>query len=170
MRIITPPEPCIYKYKEVPLFLAGGIQKCSEWQKEVISELEKRNLEKLVVLNPKRENFPIGNPNAAEEQIKWEYYALNTCDIFTMYFDESESDQPICMYELGRHLVLMREKYPFSWQDRIIITSNPKYKRYLDVLIQTGLATNDRIKINTSLEEHIEAIASSYIKAKECNK
>ena len=30
-------------------------------------------LDDLVVFNPKRENFPIDDPNAAYEQIAWEF-------------------------------------------------------------------------------------------------
>ena len=164
MRVITAPDYIYPKNNEQLLFLAGGIQKCSEWQNEIIHELDKLDLPDLVICNPRRENFPIGNPNAAEEQIEWEFDALNDCDIFSMYFDESESDQPICMYELGRHLVRMQMKFPNDWMHRIVITANPKYKRYQDVIIQTkfATATSNKVIIHNTLEEHVKAIKNSY--------
>lgn len=37
-----------------------------------------------------------------------------------MYFCESESVQPICMYELGRNLIRMQQRFP-DFYNRIII-------------------------------------------------
>lgn len=45
------------------IFLAGGITNCPNWQQEAISYLSKLNL---TIYNPRRENFPINDPNVSE--------------------------------------------------------------------------------------------------------
>ena len=139
MRVITAPNKYIPEKNDITLFLAGGITNCPDWQKEVIKGLE--GIDSLVIFNPRRENFPIHDPNASFEQIKWEFDMLEKANIFTMYFSDGESDQPICMYELGRNILRMQMIYPTDWQDRIVITCNEGYKRKNDVLIQSKLAT-----------------------------
>lgn len=111
MRVITAPEKYEPQAGDITCFLAGGITNCWKWQDAVIDTLrneEKRglSLDHLVLFNPRRKNFPIHDPNASEEQIKWEFEHLTKCDIFSMYFCADNSDQPICMYELGRNLAL----------------------------------------------------------------
>ena len=141
MKIITAIENYDLKPGEISLFLAGGITNCPDWQSAIIKRLEEYyNLENLVVFNPRRENFPIGDRNESYKQIEWEFKYLEKVDIFSMYFCSGESDQPICMYELGRNIVRMQTKYPVSWKDRIIITVENGYKRKVDVYIQSALA------------------------------
>jgi hypothetical protein len=48
--------------------LAGGITGCPDWQSKLINLL--RN-EDIVIFNLRRKNFPIHDPTAVEEQIKW---------------------------------------------------------------------------------------------------
>ena len=152
MRIITAPEPLDIKNDEVAVFLAGGITDCPDWQKKVIDLLSAHvDCLKLVILNPRRQNFPIDDPNAAEEQITWEFNALEQMDIFSMYFCSGNSDQPICMYELGRNIVRMQMRFPADWEKRIIITQEHGYRRFADVRIQTILATEGLIEpVNVS--------------------
>lgn len=152
MRVITAPEPLDIKNDEIAVFLAGGITDCPDWQKEVIKLLSTHiDCTKLVVLNPRRENFPIDDPNAVEEQITWEFNALEQMDIFSMYFCSGNRDQPICMYELGRNICRMQMRFPADWEKRIIITQEQGYRRFADVRIQTILATGGLIEpVNVS--------------------
>ena len=120
-----------------------------------------------MIFNPRRENFPIGDKNAAYEQIQWEFDQLEKCDIFSMYFCAGESDQPICMYELGRNILRMQNKFPADWQERIIISVEDGYKRKQDVLIQTELAThidivNTQVSPDTLMFYHTEDIYRKY--------
>jgi len=128
------------------IFLAGGITDCIDWQTQVITMLRPYDV---IVFNPRRANFPIHNPNAAREQIEWEFKAIANADIFSMWFEGGQSDQPICMYEYGRNLALN--------PNRIVVGVNPNYKRAKDVYIQTELACKG-IKISNSLEEHVKMI------------
>ena len=152
MKVYTAPEVYKPNPSDIKVFLAGGITGCPKWQNEVIKELEildKKEYDKdeeshLVVFNPRRDNFDI-KKDSAEEQIKWEFYMLENCDIFSMYFCKDEI-QPICMYELGRYITRMQMRFPSDWEDRIVITVEEGYSRLNDVKIQTQLATD--IKFN----------------------
>ena len=169
MKIITAPE--IYNdNNSIKCFLAGGITNCPNWQEEVIKNIEeyaldiKIDLKYLNIYNPRRNNFPISNPKAAEEQIKWEFNYLEKCDIFSIYFCNAPSDQPICMYELGRNISEKMSEYMATWNHRIIISIEKGYKREQDVIIQTKLATNNNIKPITfaTPELHAQAIVDNY--------
>lgn len=143
MKVITAIEDHMPNPGEVWCFLAGGITNCPEWQDKVIEYLKRfEDTDDLVIFNPRRKNFPIDDPNASQEQIKWEFYYLERMGLFSMYFSSGESDQPICMYELGRNLTRMQCDFPDDFSDRIIITVEDGYRRKNDVIIQTDLATD----------------------------
>ena len=170
MKVITAPEQYEPKENDIVCFLAGGITGCKNWQKEVIDYLNKipRLKVDLVIMNPRRENFPIDDPDAAKEQIEWEFKWLNRADIFSMCFVAGESVQPICMYELGRYLVVKKNQFPDDWDHRIIIGVEEDYKRIQDVFIQTELATGKdyfvhKISNISPFWTHANRIVSVYI-------
>jgi len=155
-KVIMAPEKYNWSEDNVTIFLAGGITNVPNWQDKVCKRLLKEfKGEPLIIFNPRRENFPINDPSAAMEQIKWEYDMLDICDIFSMYFSAGESDQPICMYEYGKHLE--RFDQGFYRENEFVVTAEKGYKRYQDVVIQTSLV-DDEIVVNTTLDEHIEDI------------
>ena len=149
MRVVTAPEKIECAPSDVKCFLAGGITNCPDWQAEVIRALKwfdtrfPGQLDGLVVFNPRRDNFPINDPNAAEEQISWEFKWLQQMDLFSMYFTAGESDQPICMYELGRNVCRMMQRFPNDYPERILVTCDSKYRRAQDVKIQLKLAFSE---------------------------
>lgn len=160
----------IFQYSLLVELLIVGIGK-----KKVIEDLKdydiKLMLDNLVILNPRRENFPIEDKSAASQQIYWEFEMIEKCNAFSMYFTEGESDQPIYMYELGRNILRMQTKYPSDWEKRIIVSIEAGYKRKQDAVIQTMLATNDKISINycqlqtkTCLMIHEEKIVRAFKK------
>lgn len=97
------------------IFLAGGITDCPDWQAEAAEMLLTSFKDvngypmDLVVLNPRRADFPIEDPSAAGEQIAWEYRHLHRADIVLFWFTAGPSPQPIVQYELGRHAALERK-------------------------------------------------------------
>ena len=172
MKVITAVEKYKPENNDIIVFLAGGITNCRNWQQDVINELKQYNdTENLVIFNPRRENFPIHDPNASLEQITWEYKMLEQMDILSMYFANGDSDQPICMYELGRNILRMQMRFPVDWEKRIIISCESEYKRKQDVIIQTALATNKKIPVYCSqvvpfctAEDHAALIKEAYDK------
>ena len=152
--------PSVEKPIYTSVFLAGGITNCKEWQKKVIEELE---FEDISIFNPRQEHFDISDKNNAYKQISWEFERLEQMDIFSMYFCNDNSMQPICMYELGRNILRMQNRFPFDWEKRIVISVEDGYERVKDVLIQTELATKGRIFIETDAtpESHSQYIRSA---------
>lgn len=140
------------------LFLGGGIQNCPDWQNEVIKNLNlfKNDLSKdLIVFNPRQDSFDITNKDVGVNQIKWEFNYLNQMDVFTLFFfGPTISDQPICFYELGRYIEIIKNKFPSDWEKRIIIFTTTKFKRALDVVVQTSLATNNKLKICLDISDN----------------
>jgi hypothetical protein len=128
------------------LFLAGGITNCPDWQSEIISLLSP--IQDLTVYNPRRKNFPIGDPNAAQEQITWEYNHLRDADIILFWFAKG-SLNPIVLYELGR--------WGNSSDKSIVIGLDEEYERKKDVIIQTMLSRGIDIFSNT-LDDAVDTI------------
>lgn len=151
MNIITAPESLDYLHRPA-VFLAGGITNCPWWQDEVIDKLADANG---TILNPRRRNFPIDVPGAAREQIRWEFVALQHTDIFSIWFCNADSDQPICMYELGRHLARAESRDGLNYAN-VCIGVEPGYRREADVRVQTELVSvylADRIA--ATLDKHV---------------
>ncbi len=139
MRYIESPE----KFKrtsvyEMSIFLAGGITNCPDWQQEMRELLRPTEL---VLLNPRRADFPIGDPNAALAQITWEYEMLRAANSILFWFP-CETICPIVLYELGAWTLAGASMY---------VGVHPDYQRRVDVEIQTGLARPD-VEVVYSLE------------------
>ncbi len=126
----------ILGYKSV--FLAGGITNCPDWQQEMRELL--RNTD-LILLNPRRADFPIHDPNAALAQITWEHQMLRRVRSILFWFP-CETICPIVLYELGAWS--MTEK-------PIFVGVHPDYQRRQDVEIQTRLA-RPSVEVVYSLE------------------
>ena len=103
-----------------------------------------------IILNPRRANFPIDNPDASKQQIAWEHKHLRLASAILFWFPQ-ETICPITLYELGA----------FSMTNKpLFIGVHPNYFRRQDVEIQTGLVRPD-INIVYSLEELAEQILKS---------
>jgi len=131
------------------IFLAGGITNCPDWQTDIIAKLRGSNIIiDLDIYNPRRKNFPIHDPNASLEQIKWEFEKLKNADMIIFWFSRG-SLNPIVLYELGM--------WGNSRNTPIIIGTDNEYERKRDVIIQTNLARSD-LPLLCSLEGIVEEI------------
>ncbi|MFH1173550.1 MAG: nucleoside 2-deoxyribosyltransferase domain-containing protein [archaeon] len=117
--------PQAYTGNEKSIFLAGGITNCPDWQHELTALLKD---EALVILNPRRKTFH-ENPNAAREQIIWEYKHLRKATAISFWFPK-EAICPIALYELGAWSMTDKE---------LFIGIHPDYPRRADVEVQTKL-------------------------------
>jgi len=129
MRYIESPETYFVKGGK-SLFLAGGIQGCENWQQEMRKYL---NNVPIVLFNPRRKDFPIDDPSAAQAQIEWEFEYLRKASMILFWFPK-ETLCPIVLYELG------------SWSmtdKKIFVGIHPEYKRKQDVEIQTKLVREE---------------------------
>lgn len=164
MIVLKSPDKYVRGENDLMVFLAGGITKCDDWQEKVIEELKYHNLpDNVIIMSPRCEFFDITDKNASRKQIEWEFKYLSDMDLFSMYFCNSESVQPICMYELGRYISDMTHRFPFSIKDRILIGIENGYSREQDVIIQTQLAfdykDNDIVYSNITAEKYAQHLA-----------
>jgi hypothetical protein len=136
--------PDTYRSEEPSVFLAGGITGCPDWQSRMVDMLEDTSL---VLYTPRREDFPIEDPGAAEEQIRWEHEYLREADAISFWFPK-DSVCPIALYEIGA----------WSMTDKpLFVGTHPEYPRKQDVEIQTGLARPD-LDVAYSLEDVVDEV------------
>lgn len=118
------------------IFMAGGITGCPDWQREMRDALINVDA---VFYNPRRANFPIDDPEAAEAQIAWEHKYLHQSDAIMFWFP-CETMCPIVLFELGAwshyqkpvrgNNVVIGERKP------IFVGAHPDYQRRQDVVLQ----------------------------------
>lgn len=127
------------------IFLAGGITSCPDWQGVVVDGLRDTSL---IVYNPRRENFPIDDPTATEEQIRWEFEYLKKADAILFWFSHG-SLNPVVMFEYGKELGRGRNE--------LFVGVDPEYPRAEDVRIQTALERPE-LPIHRDLHELIAKV------------
>ena len=96
----------------------------------------------LVLINPRRRDYPSLDPLAAREQIAWEYRHLRRAWGRLFWFPP-ETLCPIALFELG------------AWSrtdGRLFVGTHPAYARRLDVEMQLELARPD-VRVASSVEE-----------------
>lgn len=120
--------PAEYDGPGPSVFLAGGISGTFDWQAQIIKSLERLPL---VLLNPRRTNYPWHEPSAAAAQIEWEFRHLRRATAVLFWFPP-ETLCPIALFELGGR-VLVPDQVLF-------VGTHPDYARRLDVEIQLRLA------------------------------
>jgi len=132
-------SPTEFEGQGPALFLAGGITGCPDWQQEMRVRLHDSGW---TLLNPRRAQFPIGDQDAAVEQITWEHRHLRKAAAILFWFP-CETICPIVLYELGAWSMTSKP---------LFVGMHPDYSRRRDVEIQTGLVRPD-VEIVYSLDE-----------------
>jgi hypothetical protein len=120
--------PAEYDGPGPSLFLAGGISGTRDWQAEVARLLAGLPL---LLLNPRRADYPWHDPAAAEDQIRWEYRHLRRATAVLFWFPP-ETLCPIALFELGGRTATPDQP--------LFVGTDPGYARRLDVEIQLRLA------------------------------
>ncbi len=128
------------------VFLAGGITGCPGWQEPMASALIE-GTKNLVVFNPRRANFPIHDPKAAEAQITWEHRHLRASSAVSFWFCK-DTVQPIVLYELGAWSMTSKS---------IFVGVEPGYPREQDVRIQTRLIRPE-VQIASTLDGLVKQV------------
>lgn len=129
------------------LFLAGGITDCPNWQQQMIQRLESDDF---ILFNPRRQNFPIHDPTAHAEQVRWEHEYLRRAWAILFWFP-CETLCPIVLYELGAWSLTDKPLY---------IGIHPEYRRRSDVEIQTQLVRPE-IEMVYSLDDLAEQVETA---------
>lgn len=164
MRYIEALEEYTPSQGELSLFLAGGISECNDWQRFVPSRFSYSNL---VLLNPRRANFPIDDPLASEEQIIWEHKHLRLATAIMFWFP-CETLCPITLFEygkwLGSHDLTTQGKSIVSLRKQLFVGCHPDYGRKNDLIIQTELE-RPGLKVHQCLTAVFEEVDNWYAKA-----
>lgn len=156
MRYVEAPEPLGGFGRDRILFLGGGITDCPDWQHELVEHYSKF-MDDLTILNPRRINFPMGDPDAGRRQIEWEHRALRLAHVVCFWFPK-ETLCPITLYELGYWTA--RAQYEIHGGKRIVVGCDPEYKRLFDVQVQTEL-TLPRETVYTDFDDFTDAVANA---------
>ena len=122
------------------IFLAGGISGCANWQAEAVRLLADIPV---ALFNPRRADFPLGDPNVARAQIEWEFRHLRRADVVLFWFAAGPSPQPITLFELGSQASVGKP---------LAVGADPDYIRRIDVVCQLGLLRPDLV-VHDSLEQ-----------------
>lgn len=144
MNYIEAPDPLPSKMDQPSLFVAGGISGTQNWQDFFVDQIKDLDI---FVINPRRKDFALGEPNIGLQQIKWEYNALLKVDAVSFWFPH-ETLCPITLFELG---TLMKG------DTKIFVGYHPKYERSFDIEIQVSLYRPD-VQIASSLEVLAEQV------------
>jgi len=133
-----------YKGEGRAVFLAGGITDAENWQTQLIDSLQGI---KATILNPRRKDFPMDDPNAGKQQIEWEYRHMEQADLIAFWFPP-QTLCPIALFELG---VCCESRVP------LVVGTDLNYARRFDVNTQLGLRRPD-VAVVGSLDELAHAI------------
>src|SRR5262249_6781880 len=112
------------------VFLAGGISDAKNWQSQLVRLL--RGID-ATILNPRRAQFPAGNPTENRRQIEGEFRHLAKADLVAFWFPP-ETLCPIALLELGICAATNR---------LLIVGTPPKSARRRDLKIQLRLRRPD---------------------------
>lgn len=138
------------------LFLAGGISGCGDWQTKM-KELLKD--ERIVVVNPRRENFD-KNKISDEEQITWERSHLHNCNLISFWFPK-ETVCPITLLEFGYWLSFVEFNYGPFVDKKIFVGCEEGYSRRNDLIEQIKLS--NKRKIIAPMSDSIEGLTNQVI-------
>ncbi|MDT8916250.1 nucleoside 2-deoxyribosyltransferase domain-containing protein [Amycolatopsis sp. PS_44_ISF1] len=132
------------------VFLAGGITGCPDWQSDAAEQLHDAD-PRLVVLNPRRADFPIDDPAQGPVQVAWEQHHLHLPGTVTLFWfpacDPAVTTAPIALFELGQAL---GERRP------VVIGADPGYPRHTDVQLLTALCRSGT-EVHTTLSATVTA-------------
>lgn len=135
MNLFRAPQPVPVELLSNSLFLAGGIgvgAVVPNWQNELIERLHDTEL---TLLNPRRDDYPAGDPNSLRQQIEWEHRYLKAARAISFWF-VAETLCPITLYELGAWANGSDEN---GQKKPIFVGVHPDYARRDDVFIQLSL-------------------------------
>lgn len=135
------------------VFLGGSITGAEDWQSRFIAILGAyRPAVEMAVLNPRRGNFDVKDPNESVRQIRWESRHLRRADALVFWFSP-ETLAPITLLELGAHT--------HSSGKPIFVGVHRDYSRRLDVEVQCGLVRPD-VRVVYDVESLVAQVVTWY--------
>jgi Nucleoside 2-deoxyribosyltransferase like len=157
----TNPAELISSYYESPreyaphpsdlpaVFLAGIIPGFKNWRAYAIEKL-RADGPPMLIFNPRREDFPAGDPLAGDQQLDWEQRHLAMAAVTLFWIPDSApmvNFQPTTLMELGQALALNRP---------VVVGVDPAYKAAASVRAFTRYHRPDD-PVYASLDEVVAA-------------
>jgi len=152
--MINVSEPLHYRNKysdTLSLFLAGGIDRAPDWQKEAIAYLKSKEIHyDLDVFNPRRATpFSKEDYDSRKDQVSWEYNHLRTANVILFWFPEN-APCTTSLFELG---------YWINYSNKVVVGMNPGHYKERSVKGQIDLLNNSacgNILVSSTLETTLE--------------
>lgn len=151
MKLITCPQeagPSLLEYRK-KVFLAGGITGCPDWQAVAIEMLADQD--KLLVMNPRRDDFDVSDLNMTKHQVDWEFRHINYANCMLFWFPR-DTLCPITLFELGKIVGANRN---------LVVGAHPDYKRRIDLIEQLS-HTHPHHTLHTTLESTVDDLKSFF--------
>lgn len=146
-------EPLEYydRKEKYSIFLAGGIDRAPDWQKDAIKYIKEKYGElDLAILNPRRSvPFSREEYEAHSEQVKWEFMHLRYANAVLFWFPEN-APCTTSLFELGYWLST----------SKVSLGIQPGHYKERSISTQVNLLNKSRIgltvKVASTLEETID--------------
>lgn len=152
----APADTDLGDMKIASVFLAGGIDKAPNWQKEIVSMFNERKVN-VALYNPRRKKEITAEEYANHmEQVSWEFKNLRKADLNLFWFPEN-APCTTSLFELGYWLGKEPEK--------VLIGINPGHYKESGIKTQLELL-GSKIQVASSLEELVGQV-EGYIDAGE---
>lgn len=110
------------------LFLAGGIPHVVPWHDDAVLLLEMVG-EPVVILCPRRRDFPVGDPVAGELQVDWEHRHLHRASVTLFWFAAPDPDAPVPAASVVQPTTLLELGVALGEGRRIAVGVDPLYPR-----------------------------------------
>lgn len=124
-QIIKAPQKWTTLDDSVSIFFGGSIEmgKAENWQEKLTNDLISKLPEDVKIINPRRDYWDSSweqsiNNEKFKEQVEWELYSQECCDIVIYYFAKNTMS-PITLLELGA----------FINKKNIVVYVDPEYQR-----------------------------------------
>jgi len=141
--------------EKLALFLAGGIDRAPDWQKDAIAYLKTKYKKlDLAILNPRRSTpFSREDYEARSEQVRWEFMHLRYANAILFWFPEN-APCTTSLFELGYWLNT----------SKVVIGINPGHYKERSITRQIEFLNESRIgikvKVASSLTDTIDNAVS----------
>jgi len=150
-------EPLEYykRNEKLAIFLAGGIDRAPDWQKDAIAYIKKKYSKlDLAILNPRRSTpFTTEDYEARSEQVSWEFMHLRYANVILFWFPEN-APCTTSLFELGYWLNT----------SKVVIGINPGHYKERSVTRQIEFLNESRIGIKVEVASSLDVTVDNAMK------
>lgn len=128
------------------LFTAGAILGATDWQAEVRRQVQESG-QPVALFNPRRADFPYGNPDAQAEQVAWEHEHLHEADVTLFWFPAMPMGSQPAPTTIAELFEAIGEGRP------VVVGASPWFPRR--EILEDQLALHPHVDLHLSLEDTV---------------